>query len=380
MKVGIMSMHRVMNWGSFLQAYALKRTVEKLGHECVFIDIKPGLGLTEQEVQQVKSSVVKLSFIGKIVRLFRGVLRLRPLSPYKAYIWSRKYKSNFYKKFWPMLGIDPFKYTYDQECDIAIIGSDEVFNCVQNSLTCRSMHLFGNGVKASKIISYAGSFGRTTIDSIEDLGLKERLIDSLSKLSDISVRDTYSSDNIKNLLGITPKLNVDPVLIYDFDDVVPVNVSESKYMVVYGYHNRINKPETIKRIKNFARKNKLKIISLCTYCWWCDKSIMSKTPFELLTFFKNADYVVTDTFHGTIFSIKYNKRFCTIIRNSNFQKISSLLMQFGLSDRSYQEGANLDSLLDRPIDYSSVNPIIEKEKNKAIFYLKTNIVKDKSQQ
>ena len=85
--------------------------------------------------------------------------------------------------------------------------------------------------------------------------------------------------------------------------------------------------------------------------------------------------MITDTFHGSVFSIKYNKRFATFVRNTgasgNNEKLNDLLATFGLSDRSVQNARDLESILDREIDYDNVNTTIDNEVLKGKNYLKS---------
>ena len=74
------------------------------------------------------------------------------------------------------------------------------------------------------------------------------------------------------------------------------------------------------------------MISIGHYFSWCDEVVIP-TPFEVLAYFKGASYIITDTFHGSVFSIKFNKEFCTIVRDMNSNKLVSLLKQFGLENR-----------------------------------------------
>ena len=110
------------------------------------------------------------------------------------------------------------------------------------------------------------------------------------------------------------------------------------------------------------------------YQSWCDKQILC-TPFELLVYFKNADYVITDTFHGTVFSIKYNKKFVTIVRDSNKQKLTDLLERFNLKTRIINHPDEIAKKLSTPISYQYANEEIQRYKKAAEqyfdLYLKT---------
>ena len=89
----------------------------------------------------------------------------------------------------------------------------------------------------------------------------------------------------------------------------------------------------------------------------------------MLGYIKNADYVVTDTFHGTIFSIILGKKFATIIRDSNKQKLSALLKRFSLDNRQLRELSELEGILITPIDFSRADFVRRFEKRKTVDYL-----------
>lgn len=363
-------MHRVKNWGSFLQAFALQKMVEELGHECFFLDIKKDVGLTEQEISATKERC-KVSILKRTSNFILYCLKGEIFTNIKSKTYQKKFRKKYKQEFLPMLGVNESHYEDDRPFDLVIIGSDEVFNCAQlRSAWGYTLHLFGEGINAKKIITYAASFGYTTMSDLERLGLKDKIINALRKVSTFSVRDKNSSSIIEQLIGQRPELCVDPAMIYDFSSYMPKKVPINNYLIVYTYQGRIKNADTIKAIKDFAASKNKKIISLYSYYSWCDKSIVADTPFELLSYFANADYVVTDTFHGTIFSIKYNRNFCTIIRDTNTQKLEFLLNQFGLLNRIVKKPADIKSKLEECIDYAETNSVLDIEAEKAKTYLK----------
>ena len=221
------------------------------------------------------------------------------------------------------------------------------------------------------MISYAGTFGTTTIEVIDKCGVREEIVDAMSKMTAISVRDTNSYKVVKNLLGKEPVLNVDPVLIFDYKKYA-IEPREKDYIIVYSYPNRFNGKDEVNAIKKFAKQKGKNLISICFYFPWCDETLMPH-PFEVLGYMKNADYVITDTFHGCVMSMKFNKQFVSFSRESNMQKLTSLLEQFGMSNRICKSPNEILMRMDEPIDYKEVNEIIETETNNAIKYLKSNI-------
>lgn len=374
MRLGILSMQRVKNWGSFLQAFALKKTIEELGHECSFLDIKVGVGVPPEEMSGRKRNCTIFPFFRNAFCFIYYFLKGELSARLKGRAYQKEFGAKYNKEFLPLLGIDEFKYEDNKSFDLVVIGSDEVFNCTQpSSPWAKTLHFFGEGIDAKKIITYAASFGYTAMDDLERHGLKGRIANALKNVSILSVRDMNSYSIIEQLTGKSPELCVDPAIIFDFGPYMPKEVPDKDYLVVYTYRGRVVDPGEIKAIKDFAKSKNKKLISLYCYYDWCDKSVIADTPFELLSYFANADYVVTDTFHGSIFSMKFNRDFCTIVRNTNTQKIGFLLHQFKLSDRIAKTPADIKCVLEQSIDYANTNSVIEAETIKAKAYLRKAI-------
>lgn len=350
-------MQEVKNYGSFLQAFSLKKTIEAIGHECDFINIVPG--------KQIKEC--KRSLFDKVLLLARRVWGWDFVS---RLLIIYKFQTRFSKEFLPYLGVK--RSDTGKHHDIVVIGSDEVFNCTQKTWFGFSPQLFGEGIDADKIITYAASFGATSIEKLQKYGLMEDVSRMLLGIHQISVRDENSKNVVKTLTGRDPLMHVDPVLIYDYDEYVPQERHKCDYMIVYTYPGRISNKEEISAIKGVAEENGLRIISIGHYFPWCDEVIVP-TPFEVLAWFRDATYVITDTFHGTVFSIKYNKKFCTIVRDMNKNKISCLLKQFGLEDRRVVHVQDLSNIVETEIDYSPINKRILEERNRTIAYLRSNL-------
>lgn len=354
-------MQRVINYGSYLQAFALKKTIEGLGHNVAFLDIKPGQQLETDFDEKSKKNYL-LWLTQKIdSNIFKRI---------GHYFFGIKTRKMFLNHF-IILGLSK-EPDYDAEFDAVVIGSDEVFNCTQKAKYGFTTQLFGENINANKIISYAASSGFTTIERINTYGLKDILTNALTNFSAISVRDKNTKRIIKELTGNEPEEHLDPTLIYDFSKHIP-NISCNKdFILIYAYGNRISDKKEITAIRNYAKKKDKKLIGVGMYQNWCDENTLV-TPFELLAYFQKADSVITDTFHGTVFSIKYNKNFCTLIRESNQEKLNDLLQRFDLENRIVNKPSELENILDSPIDYEKPNEKIKQEKEKAIQYLQSHL-------
>lgn len=358
MKIGILTMHRVVNYGSFLQAYALKKLIEETFHgdecEIEFIDIKKGR-LLYKEINNTKLRKLLRWFFFLITGCLLKKLRRRKLSNYLY--------NQFEHDFYPMLGKIAIPEAH--EYDIVVIGSDEVFNCCQVSSWGFTTQLYGNIPNAKKIISYAASFGGTTLEDIYKFNLQSEIINSLNKMSNISVRDENSKYIVEKLLNKKIEMYLDPVLIYGYKNEIADNADfhvSDKYLIVYSYFERVKDKKEISAIIHFAKKNKLKIYTIfCGYSW-ADKTIIPATPFKVLNFFQNAEYIISDTFHGTIFSVITHKKFCTLIRQSNSSKINSLMKTLGLENHIVYNPVFLEEKLTQKIDFDSVDSVLQQER------------------
>lgn len=354
MRVGIVSMQRVVNYGSFLQAYSLKSMVESLGHTCVFLDIADENGTFdyadayEPKWYWLRAAYRKLT---------------RPIT-HRLY-QEREYL--FKKKLIRQLGMTE-AYKIDRSCRAVILGSDEIFNCCQVSPWGQTMALFGENVHPEILISYAASFGFTTEALLLEYGLYDDVKRCLSRFNEISVRDHNSRCLVEKMTGKRPVKNLDPVLMYDYPERKRYKVKFRNYLVVYGYDNRICEPEIISQIQLFAKENNLKTVALGMQQDWCDINYLPH-PFELLRIIEQADYVVTDTFHGTVFSIKYQKRFASIIRQSNQQKLSDLLDTFGLLGRRVTKAEDITTILGEEYDHDAVKAVLSQERQNTTDYL-----------
>ena len=132
-----------------------------------------------------------------------------------------------------------------------------------------------------------------------------------------------------------------------------------------------DKKET-EAIRAFARKHGKKLVSIGFYFPWCDETVIPD-PFEVLGYIRQADYVVTDTFHGSVMSLKFNRPFAAIVRSSNRQKMTSLLSQFRLDNRIVGNMEKLEDKLLMSSDYDFVNMELQKERIRSLDYLKANL-------
>lgn len=356
MKIGIMSMQRVANYGSFLQAFGLKRLLEEKGHEVCFVDYHAGKPVVSyRKLDRIIYSLKKIPWIWNLY-----------------YEKRRKYKNNFYylytKEYLKLLGVT-LRYQYECNVDLLIVGSDEVFNCIQRGVNVGfSKELLGEYKYADKMVTYAASCGYTTLEKVCRLGINNKIKKYMENFSEISVRDSNTEKFVKELTGKKVYKNVDPVLVSDYSDYLVEKKDINNYIILYSYESRTYNLEEQEIIKKFAEENKKVLVTIGKKQSWIPNHIIAN-PFEFLGYVKNADFILTDTFHGTVFAIKYNVNFATIIRKTNKQKLVDLLKRFELEKRSLSDLRKLNDYYLNPVDFERSNEILEKEKENTNVYL-----------
>lgn len=373
MRAGIMSMQRIFNYGSTLQSYSLKRLLEESAPDVTvsFIDFhagKPLLALEEPATPARRA----LNKVGEYTAVKSSWMdKLRFLNHKRLYA----------RRYFPALGFDSGR-NYDTALDLQVIGSDEVFNCVQaNTNVGFSRDLFGHSSKASRLISYAASFGNTTLARIDEYGIRSTLEKDLARFDAISVRDRNSAEIIEQITGTLPAIHVDPVLAYAgllSDPSVPQErLYAKKYVLLYGYPGRISSAENAE-VKTFARSIDADVLCFGGVQEAADRFI-DCSPFELLAYFRDAEAVITDTFHGSILAIINNVPFAALVRRSvgndygNEQKLLYLLDTFGMRDRQLFDLQDLARLLAEPLDTEAIDARLAVEQKTARNYLTTQV-------
>lgn len=369
MKIGILTFHRLINYGSYLQAYALKKMLEQSEEdEIVYVDYVP------EEIEKEKERVDN-----KLYYLLSNIYGLRSKESRKRIKYRRmvqKFNTTFKNK-WIVELVGTNKETLNWNVDKLVIGSDEVFNCKNKSAESGFARiLWGNrdsNYKANAVISYAASFGNVVWEDIEGTSQEDLLKKSVDNFTTISVRDTNSQSILQKVTDRPISINLDPVFLYSFKDECP-QILLKDYIVVYDYSYEFSQEEQ-EEIIDFAKKKNKKIVSLgCYYQPFCDLWIPA-SPFEVLSYIKAADYVIAATFHGTVFSIKYNKPFAVIVREErNKNKLRGLLEQFGLDNREIQQDRKLDTIMKERIDWTEINTDISIGIDRAEQYLKQNVL------
>lgn len=374
MKICILSMQNVQNMGSLLQSYSLKKTLETMGHEVSFLPIEPRCNddlLMGAYRNSLSSEVQSSKFTERLKRLdsyFINRLRM------KKRIKEQTGKYEGFRK--NILGMCP-DLNPVSNYDCCVIGSDEVFNCLDDSPWGFTTQLFGNVKETDHVITYAASCGATIADQIPEKA-KEKINLALSSLVSVSVRDKNTQRFVREISGRDSEINLDPVLIGNFDDEVSSSENlpdlPARFCVVYAYYNRIYKKQEIDAINRFCMGHDLVPIAVGMPQFWIKNYIVAD-PFQCLAIFKGASFVITDTFHGTIFSAKYCPRFATVVRDSNRNKLQDLIERIQIPDHQISAITidELEKAYKRVHDKKSFDKLMAEERERTLLYLNENL-------
>ncbi|MBR0278006.1 MAG: polysaccharide pyruvyl transferase family protein [Clostridia bacterium] len=342
MKVGILTFCYAHDYGALLQCYAMKQVIKNMGHDAYVIgyDCMP---LDETYVRMFPKLCEFKNPVKAGKKWAKQIINLPFLNENRK-IWNNY--ENFINN-----EISPIKYPTDIKLDAVVCGSDQIWNpSVMKGL---KKEFFGCINPANIIkIAYAPSCG----DIAELNGFEEEFTKLVSGMDYISARESVLSNYITDKTGLKAKTVVDPSLLADksvYESLEQERIIKSPYILVY------NKDGRNKEIKNAAFKlSKLTSMPMAEITALRASSKSEKdytrlngvTISEFLTLIRDAEYVVTNSFHGIAFSLIYNTQFY-FVECLRTERIYNLLNSLGIQNRVINE----NDIIQKKINYNDVN-------------------------
>lgn len=358
MKVGILTFHWAHNYGAVLQAYALEKYLSEQGHEVEIINHIPAFAKNAYKKSIWKSLISKRHPLSSISKLYKESriykLREKRWEGFNSFINNR-------------LNLSEKADVISDKYDAYIVGSDQVWNPkITHGLYPQYFCDFPFEKKNKVYISYAASSELKNITSEE----KNKFIYYLQKFDCIGVRETALLRLLQPLTRTQICLTLDPTLVVDKDVFSCLTVNndyrDKRYVLIY----RVWDNQNIRRIAEIvAKKCDAEIIELVSWIdsHTCDNTFQAASPEEFVSLFKSAIYVITDSFHGTAFSLIYNKSFFFVKVNDAQSRSESLLRLLGIEDRVLRKDCDLTD--DKEIDYIKVNIELEKLRKDSIGFI-----------
>ena len=358
-RVALITIHLGSNFGSILQTVASASILQKMRCEVKIINYIPD------------RCTWKHFFADSLrnIHNFVMVLFAFPIVGINKYIYN-----SFLRKYVPVS-----KPIYDSDdfiavcpkADIYVTGSDQVWNSIHNEGLDK--HYYFDGFPKGTIkIAYSSSIGRESLDEQEYKEVKRML----GTYKAISVREASAKSLIESM-GYEATHLLDPTFMLDRESwrkyMSPRKIKQP-YVLVYLPYNIHDKNLIYQTVRKLAADKNIRVV---TFSWgirqdrFADKTIFFANPGDFLSLMYYADYVVTNSFHGTAFSVNLNKQFWVYMPTGFGTRIQSILDLCHLQDRLLLPNEVLsDDKMARHIDYAPVNSILNEERQKAYDFLK----------
>lgn len=356
MRAGVLTFHRAINYGAALQAYALVRKMNELGAQTELVDYRN---------PHIENS-------------FHSFSLAKVNSPKKAASFLLNYKKMRKKKkaFAEFAGLIPTGEKIENSAqlkkssyDIFVSGSDQVWN---PECTGFDKTYFLEFAESRQKNAYAASFGVSH--------LEEKYTDEVGKLikdfKNIGVREQQGAEIVRQTAKREAEVVLDPTLLIDGNEwkkiAKPSKYGKKKFLLVYML---LNSPSLILFAEKLAKERGLEIICIGN---GRRKNITYASdigPAEFLDLFSRAEAVVTNSFHGTAFSVNLNKDFFVElhnVKNSRNSRMEDILKLFGLENRLISDGAASN----KKVDFKRVNKLLDDEREKSVSFLKNAILKE----
>lgn len=299
----IITVYKSFNYGSFLQAKALYDIFKNYDSNVKLLDGKFRPWINKSQIQSIFSCLIRVHL-------------------YKVWYIISKIIQNY--KQWQTLPSIPLSEAKKIKNIIYVIGSDEIWNVSRKE--CQNPYFWGQGL-SGVFISFSPSINTATI---EELKRFDYVRDGLDTIAYISVRDDYSKTILSALTDKNITITLDPTLMFGYEYYGSASQKKLgyKYIALYLFANDLEQRD-IDNIIRFAKDKQLKLVSLAQDLNWCDINVRVSNGVPFL-YYQHAEYIVTNTFHGTAFAINFNKDFISLSSNG---KVFQLLEQFSLTQR-----------------------------------------------
>ena len=378
-KIGVCACYDTKNYGSMLQTLATGIVLQDLGYDYEFIRYtrKPTVDLILRSIDRIPEKVR-----GKIVAIEKKK-KLKKYPDAAQGIAKRNQCFDIFMKQ-TFTSVSPRYDTMEELRKAAtgysavLVGSDQLWRPEGYSTGFYNLLFVPDNVTK---IAYATSFGVSQIPESKQIIAKK----FLSRMDYISVRELRASEMIKELIGRDVPTVVDPTLLFTGEEwnniIMPKKIIDDKYIFCYLLGSNPQHRAWANELKN---RTGCKIVTIPfldefveTDISFGDYQVFDAGPAEFVNLIRNAEYVCTDSFHGSVFSILNHKQFVTFNRfsdaskNSRNSRIDSLLTQTGLrSRRMIEVGQDICDVIDAKIDYEMVEKKLAKMRNESVDYLR----------
>lgn len=367
MKIGILTLPLHTNYGNILQAYALQKVLQQMGHEVIIINRRFNPPPLKRRLKFLCKNLIEVIIKFKKCPMVMGTDYLLKRKGEKFQTFITKYLNTTQ----PILSASELK-KYSDSFDACIVGSDQVWRAIYvPNIEDFFLRFITN--KNTKKIAYAASFGIATPEYT-----KKQIVSCgkyLNLFKAVSVREEGGRKIIEDFKWNCLKIKtvLDPTMLLPkgtyFKLLENRNTSSptQNYIFCYILDTNIKIHNIIDKITNTLNVNPFYIIDPIK--WSKDNYTMPSIE-NWISGIKNASFVITDSFHGTVFSILFNKPFAVYInKERGADRFYTLLKNFHLEDRIISRIEEVNPLIEKKINWDLINTQIEKKKEESISFL-----------
>lgn len=370
LKILIITLYGEHNYGNKFQNYALQTVIEKYNCECYTLN-NENLSrnyICNQEEMKIWTRIRRNLKFHQIKRIISGMKNKICFKIKRKMVQQRHEKfCDFSRKYIKQCKSENYD-EINKEFDAICLGSDQIWNpYYMNNFE------YAYGMFSNNVFSYAASFG---IDEIPSKYI-EKVKYGLNRIKNISVREERGAQIVKEITGKDAKVVLDPTLLLtqkEWSEVEKRSESSPKGKYVFLYFLGNLKRKAKKKIEEFARENKLEIV-------YINQKILNNyytsAPGEFLYLLKNSEIVITDSFHGTVFSIIYQKPFYVIEREDSDKKmnsrIESLFKLLDVKNRFLDSDLHELNRFNLECDFTTINSKLDNLRKKSLEYIEKTI-------
>lgn len=374
MKIGILTLPLHTNYGGNIQAYALMKVLRDMGHDVWLVNRRHNkVNLGKYCLFLIKRMFVKYFLHRRDVEIFVEKRKKReyPIISKNTQLFIDKYITPQTVPFFSSSELKSKINHYG--FDVLIVGSDQVWRPGYVSEITDYFFGFSDNDKVRKI-SYAASFGTEDWE----FSLKETQACSkyLQNFHSVSVREDTGIDLCRKHFGRDVSFVLDPTMLLkrsEYEVLIPhsdVDASDGE-LLVYLLDENEGKGEIVEYIESYLKLKSFRVNSKTENSSALLEERIAPPVEDWLKGFRNASFIISDSFHACVFSILFNKPFIAVGNpKRGLTRFVSLLKLFHLEDRMIFSKLDLsDAMLRTPINYDHVNEILEKERWKSLEFL-----------
>lgn len=376
----------IRNYGSILQSYALYVKLKQLGFEADIVNYKDFPNTIEAQFKQIL--FLRIPMLFKYSEVKKKLLSIKISH-------NTSYRDILCKRHRAMDSFVVSNFTFTKHCETigdvkeqiknyacVLIGSDQLWGVAE---ILRDYHTLSFVPDAQPKISYATSFGVSRLPFF----VRSKARSFLRRINYLSVREKSGAELIKNIVGRDAEVVVDPTLLLSPSDWAVVAGGKRKIPEKYIFCFFLgNNPDQRKFARRFSEKVNLPIVSMQhvdeyipSDIDFADKNINDASPNDFINLIKNAEYIICDSFHASVFSIIFKKEFYTLDRyksssaNSRNTRLISLFSILGIENRHINVHSDINKLMDITTDYDSVHEKWYGWRKESLNYLKNSLDK-----